>query len=233
MNFTDGDIVKHFKRELSDGTDKKAYLYEILGIAEHTETGENLVVYKALYGDNKVYARPVEMFTSEIDKEKYPNIVQKHRFEKFYGDININTYFCDKKLNVNGIELEFGYSTLDDLEKACDMKAEYYTSDDANNEHCYVFGDMGSTNDELYVRVRDTDNVILGILVKFGNNMDGKHIKFNGKTPTKSYMTHNFDMKLLDKYGKYRLYCHGNKEISCECIMNSSRVKVISIELKE
>ena len=78
-HFENGDIVCHFKREIkSEGTQ---YLYRIVGAAEHTETKEKLMIYQALYGDCRMYARPYDMFMSEIEHEKYPKIHQKYRFE--------------------------------------------------------------------------------------------------------------------------------------------------------
>lgn len=88
-----GNIVQHFKRETLDfstNIDKNLYLYKILAIAEHTETKEKMVIYQALYDDENmgvhfgVYARPYDMFMSEVDRTKYPNINQKYRFE-LYG----------------------------------------------------------------------------------------------------------------------------------------------------
>jgi len=79
--FKTGDKVQHFKRQWIEDKSQPTYTYEIIGIAMHTETEEQLVVYKALYGECKMYARPYDMFVEEVDKEKYPDSEQKYRFE--------------------------------------------------------------------------------------------------------------------------------------------------------
>lgn len=87
-----GDIVQHFTREyLKDNwvDSSSKYLYKIIGFAQHSETKEKLVIYQALFKDEKsevnfgLYARPYDMFMSEVDHYKYPDIKQKYRFEKF------------------------------------------------------------------------------------------------------------------------------------------------------
>ncbi len=78
--FAPGTKVQHFKREIE--YEGNMYLYEIVGLAHHSETDETLMVYKALYGEGKMCARPLDMFMSEVDHDKYPDIKQKYRFEE-------------------------------------------------------------------------------------------------------------------------------------------------------
>ena len=68
----EGKIVKHFKGDL----------YIILNIAEHTETHEKMVVYKALYGDCKIYVRPMDMFIERCDEQQFNMYGQVFRFVK-------------------------------------------------------------------------------------------------------------------------------------------------------
>ena len=71
MELVKKGIYKHFKGDY--------YLVE--DIAIHSETKENYVIYRALYGERELYIRPMDMFLSKVDREKYPNVEQEYRFQ--------------------------------------------------------------------------------------------------------------------------------------------------------
>lgn len=64
-------VYRHFKGDH----------YLVVDVARHSETGEEYVVYRKLYGDGGLWVRPLFMFLEPVDKKKYPDAKQEYRFE--------------------------------------------------------------------------------------------------------------------------------------------------------
>ena len=82
-----GQIYRHFKGNS----------YQIVAIAKHSETGEQMVVYQPLYAEGDIYVRPLDMFMSKVDKEKYPEIETEYRF----------TFIPEEEMQVDAGIMEF------------------------------------------------------------------------------------------------------------------------------
>lgn len=91
-SFKSGDIIRHFKRDFCSEEEKSRniYLYRVIGIAIHTETHEEMLVYQALSCPFKTFVRPLSMALEKTPKDNYPAAKQEYRLEAYnmYGDNN-------------------------------------------------------------------------------------------------------------------------------------------------
>ena len=160
-----GDIYRHFKNKL----------YQIVTVARHSETKELLVIYQALYDDFGVYARPLEMFMSEVDHGKYPEVIQKYRFEKvereeLAGKKAAATRTCEPTAEASNVKAEESDETAETHSETVKAYAEpVEAQEEMPNPKLMEFLDA-ETFDEKYnvlVSMRDciTDKLIDDIAV--------------------------------------------------------------------
>lgn len=149
-----GEFYMHFKGKL----------YQIITVAIHTETEESLVVYQAMYGTFKTYARPLAMFLSEVDHEKYPDVKQLYRFQK----------------------VELGENTED----PCDIKItkteqeNKATEETEDIEPLLKFLDETDLNERLNILVQYKDQITETMLESMGMAID---CVLTGKTLEEKY----------------------------------------------
>lgn len=147
-----GQFYRHFK----------GGLYQVAAVATHTETGEKLVVYQALYGDYGVYARPYEMFISEVDRAKYPDAGQTYRFE-----------LVEPGKEESGEEPEKQPESVSRLEQPAEQKVEQELPKEAKAEQKPAEPEDGGVN-PILLEFLDADTLEqkLHILTVYRNKMD-------------------------------------------------------------
>lgn len=160
-----GDFYKHFKDKL----------YQIVTVAEHSETGETLVIYQALYGDYKTYARPLPMFLSQVDHEKYPGVSAKYCFER----VDVKTYQNITDLHqINDIlerhierkEPGIHKEHLEPEKK--EPKPEEHTHEKEQQDLLIRFLDAESNEERLELLRRYEDRISETVLDSIGLSMD-------------------------------------------------------------
>ncbi len=128
-----GQIYRHFK----------GHLYQIVAIARHSETLEALVIYQALYGDFQVYARPLHMFMSEVDKEKYSDVKQRERFElvRPANEITMDEVYAETEEMVSPVEELAETQTAPEVPQL-DAGVEEFLDADSYEEKMRIFTGM-------------------------------------------------------------------------------------------
>lgn len=167
-----GEIYRHFKNKL----------YQIVTVAEHSESREMLVIYQALYGDFKVYARPLEMFLSEVDHEKYPQVTQKYRFER----VDERASFGNEDRKTNQQECKENSEEANTLQREQELQSESHMQEESGtqvvSEKLMEFLDadtmeakyniLVSMRDEITDQLIDNMAVVVDVVIPEGDLYD-------------------------------------------------------------
>lgn len=171
-----GGFYRHFKDKL----------YQVRGIAYHSETKEKMVVYQALYGDYSMYVRPFDMFMREVDHYKYPDVEQKYRFEQVSLETLNEKSEAEIKVHVE--------------EKLEDRKTEAVQDDvhelelqEVDMSEVQIKKHPGEPNYEPYADRVTEDGVIDGRLLRF---LDAEN--FNEKLNVLTYLKSGLDDRIID-----------------------------------
>ena len=189
-----GEFYMHFKGKL----------YQIVTVAIHTETEEPLVIYQAMYGTFKTYARPLDMFLSEVDHEKYQDVKQQYRFQKVElrenaGDnAGIKIFAADEdsikedaNARISNVQMQTGESAQSMMQSEQEQKAadetaneSQETAETADIEPLLKFLDEPDLNERLNILVQYRDQITETMLESMGMAMD---CVLNGKTLEEKY----------------------------------------------
>ena len=139
-----GEKYLHFKNKL----------YQVIAVAKHSETMEPYVVYQALYGDFGVYIRPYDMFVSEVDHEKYPEVTQKYRFA--YVDHTKNETLRTERAEHKKISVN---QNVEQQENVPDVTAAVSTAELQEQNMVQRESDMEEQINPWLLRFQDTDTM--------------------------------------------------------------------------
>ena len=140
-----GEFYRHFKNKL----------YQIVTVATHSETGEKLVIYQALYDNFGVYARPLDMFVSEVDHEKYPDVKQKYRFER----ITSQTKQTDTQVKSEAVRQSAAKMPEAGSVQVQTSKAQVADDDQAPNPQLIKFLDADTLEEKYNILVSMSDTI--------------------------------------------------------------------------
>ena len=132
----------------------KNKLYQVIAVAKHSETMEPYVVYQALYGDFGVYIRPYDMFVSEVDHEKYPEVTQKYRFA--YVDHTKNETLRTERAEHKKIPVN---QNVEQQENVPDVTAAVSTAELQEQNMVQRESDVEEQIDPWLLRFLDTDTM--------------------------------------------------------------------------
>ena len=139
----------------------KGGLYQIVTLALNTETGEDMVVYQALYDDFKVYVRPLSMFLSETDFVKYPDSTQPMRFERVDTDTDTKN------------DTVVSEDTTEELPDGISPQLMAFLDADSDEERYTILNEMEDIVDDHMI---DTMAVVSDLVIEDGPILSLIHI---------------------------------------------------------